>query len=45
MGRIAGGEVHTVKPSNNLFTWLAAVTVLLQLAALGLIWLRFPGDK
>jgi len=45
MSRMPAGETHVVKPSNNIFTWMAAVTVLLQLAALGLIWLRFPADK
>ena len=45
MSRMAAGETVTVKPKNNIFTWMAAVTVLLQLAALGLIWLRFPVDK
>ena len=42
MSRAAAGEVVAVKPKNNLFTWMAAVTVLLQLAAIGLIFLRMP---
>jgi hypothetical protein len=44
MSRVGAGETVTVKPKNNLFTWMAAVTVLLQLAALALIYLRFPTD-
>jgi hypothetical protein len=44
MSRVPAGETHVVKPKNNIFTWMAAVTVLLQVAALGLIWLRFPKD-
>jgi hypothetical protein len=44
MSRGAAGETVVVKPSSNLFTWMAAVTVLLQLVALGLIWLRIPKD-
>ena len=44
MSRAGVGETVTVKPKNNLFTWMAAVCVLLQLAALALIWLRFPSD-
>jgi len=45
MSRVGAGETLVVKPSNNLYTWLSAVAVLLQLLALGLIWLRFPVDK
>ena len=45
MSRMAAGETITVKPKNNLFTWLAFVSVILQVAALALIYLRFPADK
>ena len=42
MSRMAAGETVTVKPKNNLFTWLAFVCVLLQAAAIVLIFLRMP---
>ncbi len=45
MSRVGAGETVVVKPKNNLFTWMAAITVLLQLLALFLVYLRFPADK
>jgi hypothetical protein len=44
MSRVAAGETVVVKPQSNLFTWLALVAVVLHVAALALIWLRFPTD-
>ena len=40
MTRAAAGETVIVKPANNLYTWLAGVTVALQVIALLLIFMR-----
>ena len=40
MSRVGAGETVVVKPKNNLFTWMAAATVLFQVITIGLIFLQ-----
>ena len=40
MSRIGAGEQIQVKPTNNVYTALAAAAVIFQLIALGLIYMR-----
>ena len=43
MSRLTSGEQIQVKPSNNVYTALAAAAVIVQLIALAVIYLR-AGD-
>ena len=40
MSRLPGGEQIQVKPTNNVFTALAAATVIIQIIGLVVIYLR-----
>jgi len=40
MSRGGVGETVVIKPGNNVFTWMAGVTVALQIIALLLIFMR-----
>ncbi|HLL91230.1 MAG TPA: hypothetical protein VK324_18170 [Tepidisphaeraceae bacterium] len=40
MSRIAGGDVITVKPTNNVYTALAAAAVVAQIVALIFLFMR-----
>lgn len=45
MSRTPVGETIRIKPANNVFTWMAGATVLFQIVALVLIFLKLRAES
>jgi hypothetical protein len=44
MSRMAAGETINVKPKSNVFTWMAGVSVALQLLALVMLFFKLQAE-